>query len=174
MPTINIFSEFFTFNFHCISSELSSKQKNVVVANGQPATSTAAAAAVATPTATTTAAPCRMTRSRVNRRNTMDCAILNEMFIDDDSAKHNSDKRAKQLLRESERDMKRASMALVGPVAGLIEATNAHLHLEERAESMPVSSIVRNGATTNSIIASGTINSAVAAPLLVSFEFCSA
>lgn len=95
-----------------------------------------------------------MTRSRVNRRNTMDCAILNEMFIDDDS-KH-TDKRSKQLLRESERDMKRASVALVGPMAaGLVETTNPKLHLEERAESMPVT--MRNGTTGQS------------GPLLVSF-----
>lgn len=86
----------------------------------------------------------------------MDCAILNEMFIDDDS-KH-TDKRSKQLLRESERDMKRASVALVGPMAGLVEATNPKLHLEERAESMPVT-MRTNG------LQSG--------PLLVSFFFLS-
>ena len=63
----------------------------------------------------------------------MDCAILNDMFIDDD-AKY-SDKRAKHLLRESERDSKRASMGLAG-AGTIVEATN--LHLEERAESLPV------------------------------------
>lgn len=76
------------------------------------------------------------------------------MFIDDDS-KH-TDKRSKQLLRESERDMKRASVALVGPMAGLVEATNPKLHLEERAESMPVT--MRN--PTNGL---------QSGPLLVSF-----
>lgn len=58
----------------------------------------------------------RMARSRVQRRNTMDCAILNQMFIDEESKK--SDKRAQALLREAERDMKQ-SMAITS-------ATNYH------------------------------------------------
>lgn len=160
-------------------SELSSRHKNVPATTPNGSTTTSIGATTTTPAAATAAPPCRMTRSRVNRRNTMDCAILNEMFIDDDSAKHNGDKRAKQLLRESERDMKRASMALVGPVAGLIEATNAHLHLEERAESMPVtttttmSSMVRNGGGGGAVNAAslsggGGVNVGAGAPLLVS------
>lgn len=44
---------------------------------------------------------------RVNRRNTLDCALLNEIFIDDDTKK--VDKRSMQLLRESERDLKLSS-----------------------------------------------------------------
>lgn len=52
---------------------------------------------------------------RVNRRNTLDCALLNEMFIDDDSKK--CDKRSMQLLRESERDMKLSS-GIIYPIAG--------------------------------------------------------
>lgn len=132
-------------------SEMNGKQKQ------QNSPSSATAAGECAPTAVAPAGPCRMTRSRVNRRNTMDCAILNEMFIDDDS-KH-TDKRSKQLLRESERDMKRASVALVGPMAsGLVEATNPKLHLEERAESMPVT--MRNVA-----------NGLQSGPLLVSFFF---
>lgn len=86
----------------------------------------------------------RTIRSRVNRRNTMDCAILNEMFVDDDSGKH-GDKRSKQLLRDSERDAKRASLAAIGPTGGIgglgsnvVEATNGQLLLDERAESFPV------------------------------------
>lgn len=87
----------------------------------------------------------RTLRSRVNRRNTMDCAILNEMFVEDDTAKY-GDKRSKQLLRESERDAKqRASLAAIGPAggigglgSGLVEATNDHWLLDERAESFPV------------------------------------
>ncbi|XP_055378356.1 mitogen-activated protein kinase kinase kinase 4 isoform X2 [Condylostylus longicornis] len=47
--------------------------------------------------------------ARVQRRNTMDCAILNEMFINEETKR--VDKRAQQLLRESERDQKH-SMAL--------------------------------------------------------------
>lgn len=72
----------------------------------------------------------RMLRSRVNRRNTMDCAILNEMFVDDDCTRSiTSDKRSKQLLRESERDMKRATLSAIGPSASVsvVEATNLHM-----------------------------------------------
>lgn len=57
----------------------------------------------------------RMARSRANRRNTLDCALLNEMFIDDDSKK--CDKRSMQLLRESERDMKLSS-GIIYPISG--------------------------------------------------------
>lgn len=56
----------------------------------------------------------RMSR-KVNRRNTLDCAILNEIFIDDDTKK--VDKRSMQLLRESERDMK-LSTNVIYPIAG--------------------------------------------------------
>lgn len=52
---------------------------------------------------------------KVNRRNTLDCAILNEMFIDDDSKK--CDKRSLQLLRESERDLKLSS-GIIYPISG--------------------------------------------------------
>lgn len=50
-----------------------------------------------------------MSRCRANRRNTMDCAILNEIFIDDDTKK--SDKRSIHLLRTDERDQKLAMTA---------------------------------------------------------------
>lgn len=56
----------------------------------------------------------RMSR-RVNRRNTLDCALLNEIFIDDDTKK--SDKRSMQLLRESERDIKMSS-SIIYPISG--------------------------------------------------------
>lgn len=52
---------------------------------------------------------------KVNRRNTLDCALLNEIFIDDDTKK--CDKRSMQLLRESERDMKLSS-GIIYPVTG--------------------------------------------------------
>lgn len=52
---------------------------------------------------------------KVNRRNTLDCALLNEIFIDDDSKK--CDKRSMQLLRESERDLKLSS-GIIYPMAG--------------------------------------------------------
>lgn len=56
-----------------------------------------------------------MARSRASRRNTLDCALLNEMFIDDDTKK--CDKRSMQLLRESERDMK-LSAGIIYPITG--------------------------------------------------------
>lgn len=56
-----------------------------------------------------------MARSRASRRNTLDCALLNEIFIDDDTKK--SDKRSMQLLRESERDLK-LSAAIIYPITG--------------------------------------------------------
>lgn len=52
---------------------------------------------------------------KVNRRNTLDCALLNEIFIDDDTKK--GDKRSMQLLRESERDMK-LSTNVIYPISG--------------------------------------------------------
>lgn len=57
----------------------------------------------------------RMARSRTSRRNTLDCALLNEIFIDDDTKK--SDKRSMQLLRESERDLKLSS-GIIYPITG--------------------------------------------------------
>lgn len=79
--------------------------------------------------------------SRINRRNTVDCAILAELYFKDETAK-----RSKQLLRESERDVKRASMVAIGgggaigrlACDGVAEATNTQMLLEERAESFPV------------------------------------
>lgn len=61
-----------------------------------------------------------MTRSRVLRRNTMDCAILNEMFVNEDSsgAAKRTDKRAQAILRDSERELKN-SLALASTAAVL-------------------------------------------------------
>lgn len=64
----------------------------------------------------------RLARTRASRRNTMDCALLNEIFIDDDPKK--SDKRTIQLLRESERDMKRASGIIYPTATGLATPIN--------------------------------------------------
>lgn len=49
----------------------------------------------------------RLARSRADRRNTMDCAILNQMIIEPDD-KARSDKRSVQLQRDFERDQKMA------------------------------------------------------------------
>lgn len=62
-----------------------------------------------------------MARCRANRRNTMDCALLNDIFIDDDTRK--SDKRSIQLLRESERDIKLSS-GIIQPTTGMISPNN--------------------------------------------------
>lgn len=93
-----------------------------------------------------------MARSRANRRNTMDCAILNQIFIDDDTKKAN-DKRSMHLLRESERDQKLSSMAITNaatypvnaPVNNVSIAANnvkslnkAVVAFEERKEGYPV------------------------------------
>lgn len=98
-----------------------------------------------------------MARNRANRRNTLDCALLNEIFIDDDPKK--SDKRSIQLLRESERDMKRASGIIYPSATGVLTPNNGSpnknsicavnnpnvgnnrdsvIAFEERAESTPV------------------------------------
>lgn len=99
----------------------------------------------------------RLARNRVNRRNTLDCALLNEIFIDDDPKK--SDKRSIQLLRESERDMKRASGIIYPSATGFATPNNGSPNknsicsvmkpnagsnrdsvatFEERAESTPI------------------------------------
>lgn len=64
----------------------------------------------------------RLARTRACRRNTLDCAILNDLFIDDDPKK--SDKRSIQLLRESERDMKRASGIIYPTATGIFTPNN--------------------------------------------------
>lgn len=95
----------------------------------------------------------RMARSRANRRNTMDCAILNQIFIDDDTKKAN-DKRSMHLLRESERDSKLSSMAVINSASYPVNApvnnvsipsinnvkslNKAVVAFEERKEGYPV------------------------------------
>ena len=64
----------------------------------------------------------RLARSRTDRRNTLDCAILNQMIIEpsiDDKAR--SDKRSIQLQRDFERDQKMAM------------ATNVHRPVAQRS-----------------------------------------
>ncbi|KAM7360361.1 mitogen-activated protein kinase kinase kinase 4 isoform 2-T3 [Cochliomyia hominivorax] len=62
----------------------------------------------------------RMARCRVLRRNTMDCALLNEMFVNEDSGNaKRTDKRAQALLRESERELKN-SLATVTSSSALV------------------------------------------------------
>ncbi|XP_055678946.1 mitogen-activated protein kinase kinase kinase 4 isoform X1 [Lutzomyia longipalpis] len=86
----------------------------------------------------------RMSRSRVNRRNTMDCAILNEMFVEDEHKR--TDKRALQLQRETEREIKLSTMATVA-VNQLQKRTSRPLSnasIEERTESLPSTNTAAN------------------------------
>ncbi|XP_017112092.1 mitogen-activated protein kinase kinase kinase 4 isoform X1 [Drosophila elegans] len=80
----------------------------------------------------------RMARSRVLRRNTMDCALLNEMFVNEESKR--TDKRLQSLLRDSEREMKSslATTAVAAPRGNSFHET-AH-PLESLDQIMPLSS----------------------------------
>lgn len=89
----------------------------------------------------------RMVRSRVNRRNTMDCALLNQLIIEDDETKKANDKRATQLLRDSERDMK-LSMGLVGGTnvsTANVKASRHSFGPDDRVDSLPLSMSLTSG-----------------------------
>ncbi|XP_004524180.1 mitogen-activated protein kinase kinase kinase 4 isoform X2 [Ceratitis capitata] len=51
----------------------------------------------------------RLARSRVLRRNTMDCALLNEMFVNEENKR--TSKRAQDLLRDAERELKNSMIS---------------------------------------------------------------
>lgn len=87
----------------------------------------------------------RMSR-KVNRRNTLDCAILNEMFIDDDSKK--SDKRSMQLLRESERDLKLSS-GIIYPMSGSPTPMNTSPNKTTTATGATATNYGKNVINTN-------------------------
>ncbi|XP_029713215.2 mitogen-activated protein kinase kinase kinase 4 isoform X2 [Aedes albopictus] len=84
----------------------------------------------------------RLARPRADRRNTVDCAILNQLIMEPNGEeKARTDKRSTQLLRDSEREIKMAAAANTvftrnsvnfGPTVGSIE---------ERAESMPITNV---------------------------------
>ncbi|XP_016985074.1 mitogen-activated protein kinase kinase kinase 4 isoform X3 [Drosophila rhopaloa] len=80
----------------------------------------------------------RMARSRVLRRNTMDCALLNEMFVNEENKR--TDKRLQSMLRDSEREMKNslATTAVAAPRGNSFHET-AH-PLESLDQIMPLSS----------------------------------
>lgn len=73
----------------------------------------------------------RMSRSRVLRRNTMDCALLNEMFVEDEIKRN--DKRAITLQRGEDRDSK----LLLLNVPATIPERASPVNFEERVESLP-------------------------------------
>ncbi|XP_017041008.1 mitogen-activated protein kinase kinase kinase 4 isoform X2 [Drosophila ficusphila] len=80
----------------------------------------------------------RMARSRVLRRNTMDCALLNEMFVNEENKR--TDKRLQSLLRDSEREMKNSlATTAVAPPRGSSFHETAH-PLESLDQIMPLSS----------------------------------
>uniref|UniRef100_A0A182Q9N5 Protein kinase domain-containing protein n=1 Tax=Anopheles farauti TaxID=69004 RepID=A0A182Q9N5_9DIPT len=99
----------------------------------------------------------RLARPRTDRRNTVDCALLNQMIMEpaNSEEKVRTDKRSTQLLRDSERDMKMSAAATTGlPMRSSANyGTGAGPMLEERAESLPLP-----------IGGSGGMNSASAAP----------
>uniref|UniRef100_A0A182PA43 Mitogen-activated protein kinase kinase kinase 4 n=1 Tax=Anopheles epiroticus TaxID=199890 RepID=A0A182PA43_9DIPT len=91
----------------------------------------------------------RLARPRTDRRNTVDCALLNQMIMEpaNGEEKVRSDKRSTQLLRDSERDIKMS--AAVGSLPMRASANygsqlpapgsgGGAVVLEERAESMPL------------------------------------
>ena len=73
----------------------------------------------------------RMSRSRVLRRNTMDCALLNEMFVEDEIKR--IDKRAITIQRGEDRDSKLLMLNL----PPTIPERSSPVNLEERVESLP-------------------------------------
>lgn len=73
----------------------------------------------------------RMSRSRVLRRNTMDCALLNEIFVEDEIKRN--DKRAITIQRGEDRDSK----LLLLNVPPTIPERASPVNLEDRVESLP-------------------------------------
>ncbi|XP_050071777.1 mitogen-activated protein kinase kinase kinase 4 [Anopheles maculipalpis] len=88
----------------------------------------------------------RLARPRTDRRNTVDCALLNQMIMEpaNSEEKVRSDKRSTQLLRESERDIKMSAAATGIPPIRSSANYGSQLPpaaapvLEERAESLPL------------------------------------
>lgn len=82
-----------------------------------------------------------MVRARADRRNTVDCAILNQMIIEPtigDSGKR-SDKKSLHLAREAERDSKLAMVNITtASYRQTAVAKRSSGPFEERAESLPV------------------------------------
>lgn len=79
-----------------------------------------------------------MARSRVLRRNTMDCALLNEMFVNEEGKR--TDKRMQSMLRDSEREMKNSlASTMIVPPRGNSFHESAH-PLESLDKIMPLNS----------------------------------
>lgn len=85
----------------------------------------------------------RLSRSRVQRRNTMDCAILNQMFVDEESKR--IDKRAQALLRESERDLKHS---MTTASATNYKKLSSYVASSDRIEESAITKILRTSVPT--------------------------
>ncbi|XP_034488775.1 mitogen-activated protein kinase kinase kinase 4 isoform X1 [Drosophila innubila] len=80
----------------------------------------------------------RLARTRVQRRNTMDCALLNQMFVNEEGKR--TDKRLQSLLRDSEREMK-SSLATSTLVPPRGNSFHEGAHTQEALDKiMPLSS----------------------------------
>lgn len=84
----------------------------------------------------------RMARSRVLRRNTMDCALLNEMFVNDENKR--TSKRAQDLLRDAERELKNSMISATSTSyssrgSSLLDSS---YHLESMDKCMPLNTDV--------------------------------
>ncbi|CAD6994236.1 unnamed protein product [Ceratitis capitata] len=84
----------------------------------------------------------RLARSRVLRRNTMDCALLNEMFVNEENKR--TSKRAQDLLRDAERELKNSMISATATnysTRGSSLLDNS-FHLESMDKCMPLNSEV--------------------------------
>lgn len=89
----------------------------------------------------------RAARSRADRRNTLDCAILNQMIIEpsiDDKARN--DKRSLQLQRDFERDQKMAVAINVHRVVGQRSSLNMN-SVEDAIEAAELADKAQSAAT---------------------------
>ncbi|XP_055622452.1 mitogen-activated protein kinase kinase kinase 4 isoform X2 [Toxorhynchites rutilus septentrionalis] len=86
----------------------------------------------------------RLARPRADRRNTVDCAILNQMIMEPNGSeeKARTDKRSTQLLRESEREIKMAAAASTMVARNSTNFGHSGGPIEERAESMPITNVL--------------------------------
>ncbi|XP_011195434.2 mitogen-activated protein kinase kinase kinase 4 isoform X1 [Zeugodacus cucurbitae] len=84
----------------------------------------------------------RMARSRVLRRNTMDCALLNEMFVNDENKR--TSKRAQDLLRDAERELKNSMISSTSTsyAARGSSLLDSSYHLESLDKCTPLSTEV--------------------------------
>lgn len=82
----------------------------------------------------------------------MDCAILNEMFVEDEHKR--TDKRALQLQREADREIKLSAMATAA--VNQLQKRNSrplsNASIEERTESLPLTNVAAGNVGTGPTI----------------------